>query len=39
VNHENSYANGLKKILEERKGQNKHGQYDDIPDKDFIILA
>ncbi|CAN6580614.1 unnamed protein product [Malus baccata var. baccata] len=36
VNHKNSYANGLKKILEDRRQQNKHGQYDDIPDEDFI---
>ncbi|CAN6583467.1 unnamed protein product [Malus baccata var. baccata] len=39
VNHKNSYANGLKKILEDRRQQNKHGQYDDIPDEDFITLA
>ncbi|RXI09290.1 hypothetical protein DVH24_033907 [Malus domestica] len=39
VNHENSYANGLKKILEDRRRQNKHGQYNDIPDEDFITLA
>ncbi|KAM1207377.1 hypothetical protein EV1_008011 [Malus domestica] len=39
VNHENSYANGLKKILEDRRRQNKHGQYDDIPDEDFTTLA
>ncbi|CAN6711774.1 unnamed protein product [Malus baccata var. baccata] len=25
VNHKNSYANGLKKILEDRRQQNKHG--------------
>ncbi|CAN6547282.1 unnamed protein product [Malus baccata var. baccata] len=39
VNHKNSYANGLKNILEDRRQQNKHGQYDDIPDEDFITLA
>ncbi|CAN6708562.1 unnamed protein product [Malus baccata var. baccata] len=39
VNHKNNYANGLKKILEDRRQQNKHGQYDDIPDEDFITLA
>ncbi|XP_028945320.2 uncharacterized protein [Malus domestica] len=39
VNHKNSYANGLKKILEDRRQQNKHGQYDDIPVEDFITLA
>ncbi|CAN6565433.1 unnamed protein product [Malus baccata var. baccata] len=39
VNHKNSYANGLKKILEDRRQQNKHGQYDDIPDENFITLA
>ncbi|CAN6677788.1 unnamed protein product [Malus baccata var. baccata] len=39
VNHKNSYANGLKKILEDRGQENKHGQYDDIPDEDFITLA
>ncbi|CAN6712269.1 unnamed protein product [Malus baccata var. baccata] len=39
VNHKNSYANGLKKILEDKRQQNKHGQYDDIPDEDFITLA
>ncbi|KAM2674017.1 hypothetical protein EV2_015251 [Malus domestica] len=39
MNHKNSYANGLKKILEDRRQQNKHGQYDDIPDEDFITLA
>ncbi|CAN6541689.1 unnamed protein product [Malus baccata var. baccata] len=39
VNHDNSYANGLKKILEDRRRQNKHGQYDDILDEDFITLA
>ncbi|CAN6692176.1 unnamed protein product [Malus baccata var. baccata] len=39
VNHKNSYANGLKKILEDRRQQNKHGQYDDILDEDFITLA
>ncbi|KAM0963826.1 hypothetical protein ACFX13_023193 [Malus domestica] len=39
MNHENNYANGLKKILEDRRQQNKHGQYDDIPDEDFITLA
>ncbi|CAN6547406.1 unnamed protein product [Malus baccata var. baccata] len=39
VNHKNSYANGLKKILEDRRQENKHGQYDDIPDEDFITLA
>ncbi|CAN6711361.1 unnamed protein product [Malus baccata var. baccata] len=39
VNHENSYANGLKKILEDRRRQNKHGQYNEIPDEDFITLA
>ncbi|CAN6692122.1 unnamed protein product [Malus baccata var. baccata] len=39
VNHKNSYANGLKKILEDRRQQNKHGQYNDIPDEDFITLA
>ncbi|CAN6542256.1 unnamed protein product [Malus baccata var. baccata] len=39
VNHKTSYANGLKKILEDGRQQNKHGQYDDIPDEDFITLA
>ncbi|KAM1117556.1 hypothetical protein ACFX19_008040 [Malus domestica] len=39
VNHDNSYANGLKKILEDRRQQNKHRQYDDIPDEDFTTLA
>ncbi|KAB2623907.1 DNA ligase 1-like [Pyrus ussuriensis x Pyrus communis] len=39
MNHENSYANGLKKILKDKRRQNKHGQYDDIPDEDFITLA
>ena len=39
VNHENSYANGLKKILEDKRQQNKHAQFEDIPDEDFITLA
>ena len=39
VNHKNSYANGLKKILEDRRQQNKVAQYDDILDEDFITLA
>ena len=39
LNHENSYANGLQKILEDRRRQNKHGQFDDIPDEDFITIA